>query len=230
MTCYDYFKDYTELIYFLSGPVLAFFAWRMMAQLEIGSQQVKIAVAQTKATEKITKIQIKREARLVAAKQIEIFSNIITPEIIGFDILREDGKYPLLSKAQVIEDFPRIQCNTDDLLGLCNEIVYSNNRLAIKILNRIESLSTYFTSGVADAEVAYRPIGNPFCEFVRTFLPYIVVINSVEREFGNTLSMYVAWSSRDKIEKTKNEICKHEKVLKEVIVPEFQTFGLSEID
>lgn len=224
MFCFETVKDYAELTYFLTAPVLVFFAWRMLEQLKIGSAQVKAASEQIIMAKKISEITATRESIKLAAEQAAYFADKIIPEIGKFLKLKEQGKYPILSRCTVTENWPNIESKTNDLPGLLKELE-SNDGLAIKTLNKIEGFAMFFACGVADADAAYRPVCVSFCNYIRYFLPYIIIANDQHNQFSNTLSLYGAWAMRKHVEHTEKEISKHKEHLSKIKVPEIKTFG-----
>jgi hypothetical protein len=217
-------KSYAEFMYFLSAPFLVYFAWRMLGQLKIGSDQVKAASDQIITSRKISDIHAKRESLKIAVEQTAFFADKIIPEIDKFLKLKKANKYPILSCAVITENWPDIQCQTNDFNGLLAE-VFSNDGLAVKTLNRIEGFSMFFTCGIADANAAYRPLCTSFCKYVKYFLPFIIIKNEQSNQFSNTLKLYVSWASRNHSENTQKEISKHKDHLSKIKVPELKTFG-----
>jgi len=224
MPCFETVKNYTELIYFLTAPVLVFFAWRMLEQLKIGSSQVKAAAEQIITAKKISEINTKRESMKIAAEQSRYFAKEIIPEINKFLKQKYQQKFPILLKATVTVNGTHIECKSDNFPGLLEE-VYSDSGSCIETLNRIESFSMFFACGVADADVAYRPICTAFCDFVKIFLPFLTVVNERHNQFSNTIHLYMAWSMRKHFEQTEKEISKHKEHLSKIKIPEMKTFG-----
>ena len=134
------------------------------------------------------------------------------------------GEYKILSAAKVTESWPDAQCHTDDLPGLMQEI-YSNGGLIVKVLNRMEGFAMYFTSGVGDSNIAYRPVSSAFCEGTRNYLPYIIVPNVKHKQFSHTLSLYANWSMRDQKEKASQVIAENQQKLHKINVKDFPTIG-----
>lgn len=221
---YQIARGIAELLSFLSAPILAFFAWKMLGQLTIGSSQVKAALDQINTSKRISHVQAKREAIKIAAEQSVFYAEKILPEMEKFMKLQKGNKYPILSRAEIIENLPDIQCKTDDLPGLIKEI-HSNNGLVLKTLNQLEGFAMYFVCGIADSDSAYRPICSTFCSYIKLFLPYLVIANDHYRQFSNVLGLYVAWASRDQAERAAKEIEKHKEHLSKIKVPEMNPYG-----
>lgn len=224
MSVYEAIKDIAELLSYIATPLLAYFAWKMLGQLKIGGLQVKAAVDQILIAKKISQIQSKREAIKIATEQSVLFAEKIIPEINKFIQLKNQNKYPILSKAVVVEDWPNIQCKTDNLPGLLKEIE-SNNGLVPKTLNQLEGLAMFFCCGVADANTAYRPLSASFCGYIKNFLPFIIISHEHGKQFSNILTLYGAWEMRNQAEKAEKEISKHKSHLSKIKVPELKAFG-----
>jgi len=230
MPTFSQIKDIAELLSFLCAPVILFFAWKMLDQLKIGGEQVKAALDQIITSKKISQIQSKRESIKIAAEQSVLYAKEIIPEMDKFIKLQKQNKYPILSRATVIESIDggmNIQCQTDDLPGL-NKEVLSNDGLVIKTLNKLEGLAMYFVCGVADANAAYRPLVSTFCNYIKTFLPYIVIANEQYRQYSNILVLYCAWKVRVEAEHSAQEIEKHKQHLSKIKVPELKPHGTQE--
>lgn len=224
MPDFETIRSYSELLYFLTAPILAFFAWRMLGQLRIGSEQVKAAAEQIVTSKKISEVHAKREAMKIAAEQATYFSEKIIPDIAKFTKLKDQGKYPILSRAVVNESWPNIESKTDDLPGLMKE-VYSNDGLAVKTLNKVEGFAMYFACGVADANIAYRPLCITYCNYIKNFLPFIIVSHEQRKQFSNALFLYGAWGMRSHVEDTEKEISKHKEHLSKIKMPDVKPYG-----
>ncbi|MEK5374522.1 hypothetical protein [Paenibacillus sp. FSL P2-0173] len=79
----------------------------------------------------------------------------------------------------------------DKIISITTEI--------LSALNSIEAFSVFFTSQVADSDVAYSSIGNTYCNSIKKLLPVICL--SQGEGFTNIIKLYVSWN--DKIEKQK---------------------------
>lgn len=224
MFSFENIKDCAELLSFLTSPILAFFAWKMLEQLKLGSEQVKVAAEQIVTSKKISEIQAKREAMKIAAEQATYFSEKIIPDIDAFLKLKEQNKYPILSRVIVIEDWPNIESKTDDIHGLIKELS-SNNGLVIKTLNKIEGFAMYFACGVADANMAYRPLCVTYCSYIKNFLPFILAYHDQFGQYSNTLFLYGAWGTRNHIEKSEKEISRHKEHLSKITIPDVKPYG-----
>lgn len=224
MPYYTTIRDYLEFTYFFAAPILAFFAWRMLTQLKIGSDQVKAATEQIITSKKIAATHAKREAIKIATEQSNYFAKEIIPNINKFHKLKGQNKYPILMKTEVIEDWPSVQCKIQNIPSLIAE-VESNNCLVLNILNQLEGLAMYFVCGIADSNSAYGPLSSSFCDNVKIFFPYMILVNDKFNQFGNILKLYGAWSARSKAENAMKEISKQKEYLSKIKVPEVQTFG-----
>lgn len=217
MTVYAIFRESIEVVYYLTAPVLAIFAWRALKQIQVGADQVK-AIRDTART------AAQREALRISAEQTIDFAAAFVPLWSQFEELRNAGKYPILSKAKVEESWPNIQCHFQDLSGMLNE-VSSNEALVITIANRMEGFAMYFACGVADGDKAYRPAASIFCEAARAFLPYLIFANERENQFTYTLSLYGSWAIRRFSEDTTKEIAKKSDMMSKIRVPEVHPIG-----
>lgn len=217
MTVYAIFREGIEVAYYLTAPVIAFFAWKALKQIQVGADQVK-AIRDT------ARMAAQREALRISAEQTIDFAETFVPLWNQFDALRHQGKYPILSKAKVEESRPNIQCHFQDLPGMLKE-VFSNESLVVTICNRMEGFAMYFACGVADGDKAYRPAASIFCEAARAFLPYLIFANERENQFTYTLSLYGTWAMRRFSEETTKEIAAKSDLMSKIRVPEFHPIG-----
>jgi hypothetical protein len=65
-------------------------------------------------------------------------------------------------------------------------------------LNRLEAWCVYFTTGVADNEVAFTPVAPLLRAWVGQYYPVLVLMRADGRSgnFGNVVRLYRAWSDR----------------------------------
>jgi hypothetical protein len=217
MTKYEIFREAVEVVYYLVAPVIAFFAWRALKQIQIGADQVR-AIRDT------ARISAQREALRISAEQTTDFAETFVPLMHEFEALKKQGKYPIISSSKVAESWPNIQCHFHDLPGMLQE-VFSHGGLIIRIVNRMEGFAMYFACGVADGDNAYRPAASIFCEAARYFLPYLIVANERENQFTYTLSLYGSWAMRRFSEDTNKEIAKKSDLMSKIRVPEVHPIG-----
>lgn len=195
------FKDILEIIYFVSGPIIAFFAFKALGQIKEAKKQV----SETKESRIVSS---KREAYKIAADKCDCFMATIIPLINNLDKAVRENEITFFEKSIVeisndgIKVKPRFKDKEeiDKVFGLPN----------LELFNPLESFSLFFASGVADENIGYLTIGQTYCSSVRRFLPLIVML-SKDKHFVNILYLFRIWNSRiekEKLEKEKKRIDK----------------------
>jgi hypothetical protein len=68
----------------------------------------------------------------------------------------------------------------------------------IKLLNKIEAWSMYFTNGVADHEIAFGPCAPVFCSMIVRFYPILLVrrAGNSSGQFPNAVKLFKNWRAQ----------------------------------
>ena len=86
------------------------------------------------------------------------------------------------------------------------EHVLKNNP-DIQVLNSLEAFATYFTSKMADEEIAFSAVGLTYCNTIEKLFPFIATnISSDHQYYSNIKDLYQIWSKRIKKEKLQNQV------------------------
>ncbi len=217
-------RSVLEILYFLSGPIIAICAWQALKQIKVGAAQVT-------ATKKATQVIAQRESIRIAIEQAIAYADKVVPSANAFNQLRNDGKYPILNSCKIAGEWPNLECRVSDGPGLVEEIK-SNDGLVQEILNTMEGIAMHFICGIADAKVAYAPLSKSFCGLVTLFLPYVIIANDTDKHFTNTLTLYGLWAGQDLKERTARACVESEKQLNQkkeqlskITVPEYRPIG-----
>lgn len=193
-------KDIMEIVYFLSGPVIACIAYRALAQISEAKKQV----AETKEGRILS---AKRDSYKIAADKCEYFMSTITPLIDSLnDALEEDSVKPLDDTMVSFED-DYVKVKSDFDKEIFSRIIFDYKGL--HLFNLLESFSLFFTSGVAEDEIGFLTIGHSFCSPVKEYLPVIALLSSDGGHFQNVLNLYKIWNDRiekDTLEQEKKKI------------------------
>jgi len=189
-------KNILEIIYFISGPVLAFFAF--------------MALRQISETKKSRIISSKREAYKIAADKCEFFSLHIIPLINNLDdVVRERGitlfkklKIEITSDKIHVEKFLKDNEETDKIFSIIPQF--------LDLANQLDSISLFFVSGIADENIGYLGIGEIYCETVKKYTPLIVLFTrEVPQDSNSLIDLFTIWNARlekDRLEKEKKII------------------------
>lgn len=194
-------RNILEVIYFISGPVVAYFAFRALAQINEAKKQV----TETKESRIISS---KREAYKIAADKCDYFMTTIIPLIDNLDrAVKASGvTYFEKSQVEITADGMKVNPFYNDK----EEIVKVFSLPNLELFNPLESFSLFFVSGVAEEEIGYLTIGNTYCNTVRKYAPLLVTL-SEGKYFKNTLFLFKIWNARlekENLEKEKTRIDK----------------------
>lgn len=207
-------KDILELVYFVTGgPVLAIVAGFALFQIKVSKEQIRITS--------------KRESIKLAAEQCELYLKDIIPLQDKLNNLLETKKIDL--KKNILE------IKNDKVIGELNhevlkEIFINKDMecigLIVSVANKMESFSTYFTSEIADSEIAFNTVGDTFLDSCKQyFCLFYSDINSDEISYyKNMMKLFINWHDKfenenrmkliKKLEEEKNNLQKKETDLK----------------
>lgn len=182
------FKNWLEIIYFFSGPAIAFIAYLALGQIRIAKEQMQ-------EQKKALKITSKRDALKLTADQVTIYTDKIIPLQNILDIKLKSLNVEILEKFTIEFD-----SNAIKLIPPKEEIKLGNfesfGQEFLDVANAMESFSTYFMSGVADEKIAYLSLGTTFCNTMKKISPILIPLSNGGRSFTATLSLYSIWGQR----------------------------------
>lgn len=147
-----------ELGYYAAGIILAYLAYRGLAQINLTKQ-----IATTNA---------KRESFKLAVEQCHFYAEQVVParaKVIsaakdrGVQVLSPESF--VLAKGEIVEIKIGKRHIGSEAAKLSEELLL--------YMNRLEAFAMAFTSGVADETVGYRETAQAFCQTVPEALPYI---------------------------------------------------------
>lgn len=188
-------KDIIEIIYFISGPVIAYFAYRALGQINEAKKQVN-------ETKESRVISSKRDSYKIAADKCEYFMTTIIPLMNNLDrAIKENGIIFFdNSNVEMTNYGIKVKPNFKDE----DEINKVFALPTLELFNPLESFSLFFTSGVAEEKVAFLTVGRTYCRSVKEYLPLIVML-SEDKYFINIIHLYMTWNSQIEKEKLENE-------------------------
>lgn len=207
------FKNWLELLYFVSGPVVAVIAYLALGQIRVAKKQIE-------EQKKSLRISSKRDALKLTADQVTLYlDKIINLQNVLNAKLKADG-IDILDKFTVEFDSgsikvtpPKEDYKFEDFTFFIKEY--------LDVANAMESFSTYFASGVADEKVAYLSLGSTFCSSMEKMVPILIPLSNDGRRFSSTLTLYSIWGARleaEILERQKLDIEKKLKSKKQVSV------------
>jgi hypothetical protein len=179
-----------EVIYYLSGPVIAIAAiW--------GLSQIKISSEQTEELRKTRIQEAERASHSLAAQRCEYFLQKILPQqnklnekikvknltfFIKSEIEHSEGKITL---KPYVENYA-----IDKLDPFLHDFV--------NLFYALENFSVYFNHGLAEETIAFDSVGVSFIEIVDDFMPLFIVMAGNEY-FKNTRNLYLKWKERSEM-------------------------------
>jgi hypothetical protein len=181
-----YVRQALELLYYLSGIVIAIAAIRGLSQLTI--------------TREIARVNAKREAYKLAADECRNFAAVVVPLQGTFDAhMQGKNLQSLLNPHFVIENGEIANHNFN--LALLNSEYPIMGYPLVSFLNAIEAFAIFFASGVATEEIGYRETGTSFCSYVERLMPAIFMMRSINVRYESTIKLYEIWHGRQEREK-----------------------------
>jgi hypothetical protein len=141
-----------------------------------------------------------REAKLCAIQRMEeVAREIIPMGTAALDALAAENVGVFLGEKDVVQFDP----DPTDLAAAkawrAKVSTKAYNRI-VNHLNRLEAWSVYFTTGVADPEVAFGPIGPLLRSWVGQYYAVLLVLRSgvgpSSGKFPNLIQLYLVWSAR----------------------------------
>lgn len=202
-------RESLEIIYFISGPIVAIAACIGLYQLIL--------------TKRTAETSAKRDSFTLAAQQCEFYLNKVIPlhhildeaaKRVGLKsygeakIKRTDGKVQISIKQD-----PSI---TDKCIEIGNEFVAA--------MNATESFSGFFTNCIAADLPAYECVGKTFCSTVEDLLPELAPL-AKRGYYKNTMKLYLIWSARLEKQQLEKEKIQLENKTKSIVDFEFKSLG-----
>ncbi|MBT2931058.1 hypothetical protein [Vibrio anguillarum] len=186
----DLVTPYLEVIYLLSAPVVAYFAYRALEQIRVGKNA--------------TKIQSDRESIRLAAERCEYYHKEISPEVVKFFDHLKDKDIDFIDKCEVIidNDGVSIKAPNDDesLKKLVEEIDCFH-----ELFNRLELFAMYFSGKIANEEFAYHALGITYCKLIKRLMP-LLMMNFFKDECKHIITLFYIWNPRvDKLYDSKRK-------------------------
>ena len=196
-------KDILELIFLISGPIVAYFGFRALGQINELIKQV------TEPTES-RMISSKREAYKIASDQCAYFTTSIIPLIDNLDHVVEANGITFFEKSRVetISDVIKVIPFFKDKEEISKVFSLPN----LELFNSLESFSMFFASGVASEKIGYLIIGTTYCNVVSKYLALLGTLSD-GRHFNNTLYLFKIWNARQEKEQLEKEKKKSDKKL-----------------
>ena len=228
-----------ELLYFLSGAVLACVSLIALYQIILtkksilaANESLKLAAEALDVARLDIQVRSKREAVNLASDMCERFARDVIPEMkekrkaileagVSFDeFVLSNSNFDSSS----IKDWPAAQRWLQQLkaAGQWDAVMKMNNLL--------ESFAMYFAKGAADEHVAYSAVGAVFCAYVARLAPHFIAARTGQADgpsgtFQNTVELYKVWSSRMRREELEWQKARISSSLSEIPTSEIHPIG-----
>jgi hypothetical protein len=186
-----------ELASWAATVLLCGFGAVTLYQIKIAVQSVNLAAQQLEHSKRDLQIKSKRESIAFSIHQCEVLAADIIPKFDEIQKALMQNGYLYPSKMPD-ETFP---CELDqDQKG--KEIWLSDAALRtnlINALNALEAFAMYFTTDLADEEIAFSPAGLVFCNYCKQFQWFIGLFRSktsAKPLYDNIVKLYEMWHPR----------------------------------
>jgi hypothetical protein len=141
----------------------------------------------------------KRDARLTAIARCEEFADEIIPLNQPCLAGMARDKTPVFVKSGSDVRFSDIDPTelkrASEWYAAAPPEVHAN---AITLLNKVEAWSMYFTAQLADADIAYEPVGTIFCSLVIQYYAILLLLraDTSAGNYTNVVSLYEEWLAK----------------------------------
>lgn len=147
-------------------------------------------------------IQAKREAATFSANQVELFLKEITSLMDKLDRKMNEEKLPGF-QGEVGNFTFRDVANKVGLGVIENYLKFMEDMgktdwIDLKVMNALDAFSFYFVNGIADEEIAFKSVGQSFCNSVQKYYIFIAFVRRQEKEidFDHIRQLYSLWNKR----------------------------------
>ena len=191
----DIIKVSLETLYYLAGILLLVVAWKGLGQIREAKNQVK-------ESKKARTLSSKREAYKIAADKCEYYMNSIIPLQDNLNKAIEDQGITFFKNWTAEIEGNVIKKNKGTIRNDEREKVMALPTL--QVFNSMEAFAIFFTSGVADENVAYLTVGRTYCETVKRYLAFLADLSD-DGYFKNVLTLFLTWENRFEKERLEKE-------------------------
>jgi hypothetical protein len=151
-----------------------------------GLKSLRLAKADIKA-------RMTREARACAITRCQEFGNDILDEHMKVVTLVSQGTVPKFPvKAVNWEAIDKVE--EQKAIAWRNGLTGADHSVVVAVANRLEAWAMYFTTGVADHELAFGPCAPLYCSMLLQYYPLILAsAASGSGAFPNAKKLYTDW-------------------------------------
>jgi len=214
-TLYLYLRGFLEILYFISGVVLAGLGFFVFRQLKLAQESIEttktnlqIASDALSTAKDDIQIRIQREAVILAAEQTEKFGKEVIP---AFGKIIDGCKDKNLNLIEWKLENNLFDESTLKDINAVNAWLKKFNEAQMlpelaTTLNDHEAFAIYFVGGAADERISYPSIAAVFCSHINRLSPLLVALRKknnsklITGRFQNTVTLFEKWSLRLKKE------------------------------
>jgi hypothetical protein len=201
-----------ELIYFVTGgPFLALFAFFALKQITVAKQVSKTASL--------------RDAYRLAAEQCHCYATEIVPKLNELDRAVKENDVTFLDNTKVTISQHRVDVERSPGNVDVDKLVAIGPAF-MEAINRLETFSLFFTSRVADEQIAFSSVGETFVSSVKRLLP-LLAISAKNGNHQNALKLFLLWNHRLEKQKLDRQKSSIEARLREMKPIEVYPIGVS---
>lgn len=198
---FGYVRQALEVLYYLSGIVIAIAAVRGLRQLTI--------------TRQVARENAKREAYKLAGDECRHFAHEVVPLQFALEKLIREKNIQSFTNRNFVVEKGEIKTHNFDLGLFQKELPIFSESLAT-FLNELEAFAIFFASGVAAEEIGYRETSTAFCHAVERYMPAIFTMRLVNVRYESTVKLYEIWHGRQLAENISSQMKKLEDAAKQL--------------
>ena len=198
-------RPYFELLFFISGMVLAGAAIYALQQISIMKHD--------------TDIRTRRESRIIAAEIVSEFNAQISPKYENYIALL--SKSSRSSYKMESASFKQISTQEAEKLRDYVSCFDEEHRSTAKsLVDNIEKLVINISNGIADTDYAFNKIGVNYCVIIASLAPFILLH---KHYYNSCIDLYDSWNSMIVSQKLENELALTMNKLQTIQVNKIQT-------
>jgi hypothetical protein len=196
-----------ELLSFAANVGILIVAWKALEQLRIAKHDIST--------------RVEREAAESSAAQLEFWAQKVIP--LGRQLKEAFKEAGLPLQAGTMERFDRAEMKSapksvQDYAAAMDKFLRTQaeaRAMVVELCNLIEASAMCFMTGVANEEIAFRSLSEPYCQIIEELRPVYCVHRTGQpiSPFDYTVRLYRVWSQRRK----KSELETQHDVLNEAL-------------
>lgn len=187
-------KETLELLYYLSGIILAIGVIVCIKQLRVAKDEIKLLNQDYKTKNERAAIESSLKYLEVAKTIIRDMSDYQTK--FSKEVSKRADTKHLFNKDFLFESL-------DDILKekeLVVDLLVSEKMGVTHIFNELEVFSVAMLNGVADEDIVFTPFGKVFCTFIEEEHLRLSFSRTTGTPYENLVKLYNVWSDRIEVQ------------------------------